>query len=70
MENRQTVREELEGKTEMTPENENNLFEKLEEIERDGSVVGPLSKADWIGIAASFLVLGIFPLVYYAFKLL
>jgi len=69
MENRKTVREELEGKTEMSLENEQSLFEKLEEIERDGSIVGPLAKADWIGIAAFFLVLGIFPLIYYAVKL-
>ena len=70
MESTMSIREELTGKTDMSPENENDLFERLEEIERDDNIVAPLSKADWIGIAVSFLVLGIFPLIYYAFKLL
>jgi len=69
MENRKSIREELTGKTEMNPENENDLFVRLEEIERDGKVVDPLPKADWIGIAVTFFVLGIFPLLYYAVKL-
>ncbi len=69
MENRKSVREELTGKTEMSPENENDLFARLEEIERDGKIVDSLPKADWIGIALTFFVLGVFPLLYYAFKL-
>lgn len=69
MENRKSVREELAGKTEMSPENENDLFMRLEEIETDGAVVEPLSKADWVGIAATFFILGILPLLYYAFTL-
>ena len=69
MENIKSIREELMGKTEMSPENENDLFMRLEEIEKDGKVVDPLPKADWIGIAVTFLVLGIFPLLYYAIKL-
>ena len=69
MENIKSIREELTGKTEMSPENENDLFIRLEEIERDGKVVDPLPRADWIGIAVTFFVLGIFPLLYYAIKL-
>lgn len=69
MENRLSVREELTGKTEMSPENENDLFERLEEIERDGKIADPLPKADWIAIAVTFFVLGVFPLLYYAIKL-
>lgn len=69
MENIMSIREELAGKTEMSPENENDLFIRLEEIERDGKVVDPLPKADWIGIAVTFFALGIFPLLYYAIKL-
>ncbi len=69
MENRLSIREELTGKTDMSPENENDLFDRLEEIERDGQVVDPLPRSDWALIAVTFLVFGIFPLLYYAFKL-
>ena len=69
MENRKSVREELTGKTDMSAESENDLFERLEEIERDGQVVDSLGKSDWIGIAATFFILGIGPLLYYAFQL-
>lgn len=69
MENRISVREELAGKTEMSPENENDLFIRLEEIEADEIIVEPLPKADWIGIAATFFLIGILPLLYYAFTL-
>ncbi len=70
MRNMISVRDELAGKTEMSPENENDLFSRLEEIERDGTIVAPLPKSDWIGIAAAFFTLGVLPLLYYAFKLL
>jgi hypothetical protein len=69
MESRKSIREELTDKTEMSPENENDLFARLEEIERDGKIVDPLPRADWIGIAITFFVLGIFPLLYYAMTL-
>jgi hypothetical protein len=69
MENIMSIRKELTGKTEMSPENENDLIIRLEEIERDGKIVDSLPKADWIGIAVTFFVLGIFPLLYYAIKL-
>jgi hypothetical protein len=69
MENRKSIREELTGKTEMSPENEADLFAKLEEIERDGKIVDSLPKADWIGIVVAFFALGIIPLLYYAIKL-
>jgi hypothetical protein len=35
MENTLSVREELAGKTEMNAENEQDLFERLEQIEKD-----------------------------------
>lgn len=69
MENRKSIREELTGKTEMSPENENDLFLRLEEIETEGKIVDSLPKADWVGIAVTFFVLGILPLLYYAIKL-
>jgi hypothetical protein len=69
MENRLSIREELTGKTDMSPENENDLFARLEEIDRDGKVVDPLPKSDWIGILVTFFVLGVFPLLYYAIQL-
>ncbi|MDF3001826.1 MAG: hypothetical protein K0Q48_1945 [Bacillota bacterium] len=69
MESITSIREELTGKTEMSPENENDLLIRLEEIERDGKVVDPLPKSDWIGIAITFFVLGLLPLLYYAIKL-
>lgn len=70
MENTLSIREELTGKTEMNPETENDLFERLEFIEREGMIVEPLPKSDWFGIVATFLILGIAPLLVYAFKLL
>lgn len=69
MENTLSVREELAGKTEMNAENEQDLFDRLEQIEKDGRVVDSLSKADWIGIFVTFFVLGVGPLLYYAVKL-
>jgi len=69
MENRKSVREELTGKTEMNSENENDLFIRLEEIEKDQAIVESLPKSDWIGIVATFVILGIMPLLYYAFTL-
>ncbi len=70
MEIRKTIREELSGKTELSPANEEDLFARLEEIERDGAIVEPLGKADWIGIAVTFFGLGILPPIYYAVKLI
>lgn len=70
MENRISIREELGGKTEMNSENENDLFLRLEEIERDGKIADPLPKSDWILIGVIFFALGILPLLYYAIKLL
>lgn len=70
MESKLSVRAELSGKTDMSPENENDLFDRLEEIEKSDKVVDPLSKRDWIGVLATFLVLGILPLLYEAFILL
>ena len=69
MKDRISIREELTGKTEMSAENESDLFARLEEIEQDGAIVGPLPQGDWIGIVASFFLLGILPLLYYAVKL-
>jgi hypothetical protein len=69
MENTISVREELAGKTEMNAENEQDLFDRLEQIEKDGQVVDSLSKADWIGIYITFFALGVGPLLYYAVKL-
>lgn len=69
MENTLSIREELAGKTEMNAENEQDLFDRLEQIEKDGRVVDSLSKADWIGILITFFVLGVGPLLYYAVKL-
>jgi hypothetical protein len=69
MENTLSVREELAGKTDMNAENEQDLFDRLEQIERDGQVVDSLSKADWIGIYIAFFALGVCPLLYYAVKL-
>jgi hypothetical protein len=69
MENTLSIREELAGKTEMNAENEQDLFDRLEQIERDGQVVDSLLKADWIGIFITFFVLGVGPLLYYAVKL-
>jgi len=69
MENTLSVREELAGKTEMNAENEQDLFDRLEQIEKDGQVVDTLSKADWIGILVAFFALGVGPLLYYAVKL-
>lgn len=69
MEHTLSVREELAGKTEMNAENEQDLFDRLEQIEKDGQVVDALSKADWIGIFVTFFALGVGPLFYYAVKL-
>jgi hypothetical protein len=69
MENTLSIREELAGKTEMNAENEQDLFDRLEQIERDGQVVDSLSKADWVGIVVTFFGLGIGPLLYFAVKL-
>ncbi len=69
MEHTLSVREELAGKTEMNAENEQDLFDRLEQIEKDGQVVDTLSKADWIGILVAFFALGVGPLLYYAVKL-
>jgi len=69
MEKRRSVQEELTGKTEMSPENESDLFARLEEIERGGRIVDPLPKSDWIGIALTFFGLGVLPLLYYAVTL-
>lgn len=65
----ETIREFLQGKTEMNTENEEDLFARLEEIEAQGAIVPVLSKGDWIGIAAAFLFLGLVPLLYYAVAL-
>ena len=69
MENTISIREELAGKTDMNAENEQDLFDRLEQIEKDGQVVDSLSKADWIGIFIAFFALGVGPLLYYALKL-
>jgi len=69
MENTLSVREELAGKTEMNAENEQDLFERLEQIEKDGQVVDSLKRADWIGIFVTFFAFGVGPLLYYAVKL-
>jgi len=70
MENRKSIREELGGKTDMNAENENDLFQRLEEIERNGEIVEALPKQDWIMIGITFLLIGIGPLLYYAVTLL
>jgi hypothetical protein len=69
MEKRMSVREELAGKTEMNAVNEEDLFRRLEQIEAEGHVLPSLSRKDWVGIWVTFFVLGVFPLLYYAFKL-
>lgn len=68
--NRKSVREELAGKTEMSPENEEDLFERLEEIEKNNDLAAPLSGGDWLVIAAFFAIFGILPLIYYGIRLL
>lgn len=69
MENRRSIRDELMGKTDMNTENENDLFLRLEEIERDGEIATALPKSDWIMIGFAFLLIGIGPLLYYAITL-
>ena len=69
METRKTIREELTGKTELSPEYENDLFIRLEQIEKDGNVIESLGKSDWILMGIAFFGFGIFPLLYFAFKL-
>jgi len=70
MKKRLSVREELRGKTEMNLENENDLFLRLEEIEKNGEIVASLAKSDWLFMGISFFGFGILPLLYYGIKLI
>lgn len=58
------IREQLSGKTGMSPEIEEDLFARIAEIEESPSMVPPMTKADLhCGIFLA-IVLGILPVVF------
>lgn len=57
------IRQQLSGKTGMSPEIEEDLFTRIAEIEESPSIVPPMTKADlYVGIIIA-IVSGILPVV-------
>lgn len=57
------IKKQLSGKTGMSPEIEEDLFERIAEIEESTSIVAPMTKADlYFGIILA-IVTGILPVV-------
>ena len=46
------IREELNGKTGMISEYEDQLFEDIAELEKDTDIIPGMRKCDWISMAA------------------
>ncbi len=66
------VRNQLSGKTSFSTEQENDLFEKIleiEDMEKGGDGVPGLTKTDGIAAILLILILGIAPVIYYAVTL-
>lgn len=63
------IKAELSGNTNFDEEHENELFERIAEIEDQeskGELVKELTKTDYIIIALLFIVFGIVPVIWYA----
>lgn len=63
------VYSELEGKTGTEPEIEKELARRIAIIEDQKEIVPPLTKNDWILAVILFLLVGLGPVFYEAFKL-
>ncbi|MCB7036561.1 hypothetical protein [Eggerthella sinensis] len=69
MSDAEEIRSELSGHTNFDEEHEGELFErvaKIEQAEREGTLVAALNKTDNVLIAAMFVVLGVLPVLWYA----
>jgi chorismate mutase len=63
------IKAELSGNTNFDEEHENELFERIAEIEDQeskGELVKELTKTDYIIIALLFIAFGIVPVIWYA----
>lgn len=69
MNNLDNIRSELAGKTGMEPEHEEDLFQRISDIEQKDGLVAPLKKADWILVFVFLIFFGFAPLLWYAIKL-
>lgn len=69
MQELEKIRSELSGKTSFDAEHENDLFEKIlqiEEMEQKGEGVPGLTKVDGVIAILFILILGLAPVAYYA----
>jgi hypothetical protein len=64
--NKKNIPNDLKNKTGLNETYENELIQRIDEIEKQGSVVAPLTQVDWIITAVLFLFVGIAPVIYYA----
>lgn len=69
MSNFEEIKKELQGKTGMEGNTENDLFERIALIEATGGCVAPLQKIDWFFVGAFLVIFGIAPVLWYAMQL-